>query len=93
MTACSIRLVSRLLRTISNDFTNKINYRVLLNSTDNSFPNLDFRTRLEASDSVNCGRRLPRQRDARVVIDRDDTGKRPVAGTYTDTATITLGAV
>lgn len=75
------------------DFTNKIEYRVLLNSTDASFPNLDFRTRLEASDSVNAGGAFHDDALLRVVIDRDDTQKRPVAGVYTDTAIVTLGPV
>ncbi len=76
-----------------DDFTNLINYRVLLNSTDSSFPNLDFRTRLEASDSVNAGGAFHNNATLKIVIDRDDTAKRPVAGTYTDTATVTLGPV
>lgn len=76
-----------------DDFTNKIEYRVLLNSTDSSFPNLDFRTRLEASDSVTAGGAFHNDAQLRVVIDRDDTSKRPVAGTYTDTAVISLGAI
>ena len=75
------------------DFTNLIHYRVLLNSTDSSFPNLDFRTRLEASDSVNAAGAFHNDATLRVVIDRDDTQKRPVAGTYVDTATVTLGPV
>ena len=75
------------------DFTNKIEYRVLLNSTDSSFPNLDFRTRPEASDSVIAGGAFHNDATLKVVIDRDDTSKRPVAGTYVDTAVITLGAV
>ena len=76
-----------------DDFTNKIEYRVLLNATDSSFPNLDFRTRLEASDSVNAGGAFHNDALLRVVIDRDDTAKRPVAGVYTDTAVLTLGPV
>lgn len=75
------------------DFTNKIEYRVLLNSTDSSFPNLDFRTRLEAADSVNAAGAFHDDALLRVVIDRDDTAKRPVAGVYTDTAVLTLGPV
>ena len=77
----------------SADFTNKIEYRVLLNATDSSFPNLDFRTRLEAADSVSAGGAFHDDALLRVVIDRDDTSKRPVAGVYTDTAVLTLGPV
>lgn len=77
----------------SSDFTNKIEYRVLLTSTDSSFPNLDYRTRLEASESVTAAGAFHNDASLRVVIDRDDTQKRPVSGTYTDTTTITLGVV
>lgn len=76
-----------------DDFTNKIHYRVQLTATDASFPNLDFRTRLEASDSVNAAGAFHNNATLKVVIDRDDTAKRPVAGTYTDTATLTVGPV
>ncbi len=75
------------------DFTNLIEYRVLLNSTDSSFPNLDFRTRLEPSDSVTAAGAFHNDATLKVVIDRDDTQKRPVAGVYTDTAVLTLGPV
>lgn len=76
-----------------DDFTNKIEYRVLLNSTDSSFPNLDFRTRLEASDSVTAGGAFHNDAQLRIVIDRDDTSKRPVSGLYQDTAVVSLGAI
>lgn len=76
-----------------DDFTNLIHYRVLLNSTDGSFPNLDFRTRLETTDSVTAGGAFHDNAQLRIMIDRDDTQKRPVAGTYSDTATVTLGPV
>jgi|SRR5690606_6195797 len=75
------------------DFTNKIHYRVKLTATDNSFPVLDFRTRLEASDSVTAGGAFHNNAALEVRIDRDDTAKRPVAGTYTDVTTITVGTV
>ena len=75
------------------DFTDKINYRVQLTATDGSFDPLDFRTRLEASDSVNAGGAFHNNATLRVVIDRDDTAKRPVAGDYTDTTTLTVGPV
>jgi type 1 fimbria pilin len=75
------------------DFTNLINYRIALTSTDGSIPALDFRTRLEASDSVTAAGAFHDNAALRVYIDRDDTAKRPVQGTYTDTATLTVGPV
>lgn len=82
-----------LVATDPADFTNLINYRVLLNSTDSSFPNVDFRTRLEASETATSTGAFHDDALLRIVIDRDDTQKRPVAGTYSDTATITLGVI
>lgn len=76
-----------------DDFTNKIEYRVLLTSTDSSYPNLDYRTRLESEESVNAGGAFHDNSTLKVVIDRDDTAKRPVAGTYTDTTVLTLSPV
>jgi type 1 fimbria pilin len=75
------------------DFTNLINYRIALTSTDGSIPALDFRTRLEASDSVTAAGAFHDNAALRVYIDRDDTAKRPVQGTYSDTATLTVGPV
>ena len=75
------------------DFTNVIHYRVNLSPTDGSFPVLDFRTRLEASDSVVAAGAFHNNAALEVRIDRDDTAKRPVAGTYTDVATLTIGVI
>jgi type 1 fimbria pilin len=77
----------------SNDFTNLIHYRVKLTATDSSFPELDFRTRLEASDSQLAGGAFHNNATLEVRIDRDDTQKRPVAGAYTDTTTLTIGVI
>ena len=78
----------------SDDFTNLIHYRVELSPTGQaSFPALDFRTRAGSSDSVTAGGAFHDNADLTIRIDRDDTSKRPVAGTYTDVATITLNAV
>ncbi len=76
-----------------DDFTNLINYRIQLTATDGHFPTLDFRTKLEASDSVTAAGAFHNEAALRVYVDRDDTAKRPVAGTYTDTATLTVGPV
>ena len=76
-----------------DDFTNKIEYRVYLTSTDSSYPNLDYRTRLESEESVTAGGAFHDNSTLRVMIDRDDTQKRPVAGLYTDTTVLTLGPV
>ncbi|WP_199504844.1 hypothetical protein [Qipengyuania sp. YIM B01966] len=75
------------------DFTNKIHYRVKLTATDNSFPVLDFRTLLEAGDRVNAAGAFHDNAALEVRIDRDDTAKRPVAGTYTDVTVLSLGPV
>jgi len=78
----------------SNDFTNKIHYRIELTSTDGSFTKLDYRTKgTGASPTVTPGGAFHDDANLRVYLDRDDTSKRPVAGDYVDTATITLGAV
>lgn len=77
----------------SDDFTNLIHYRVKLTATDGNFPTLDFRTRLEASDSVTAGGAFHNNAALEVRIDRDDTAKRPVAGTYTDVTTLTIGVI
>ncbi len=77
-----------------NDFTNVINYRVKLTSSDGSFPVLDFRTiQAGTSKSVNAAGAFHDNAALKVYIDRDDTAKRPVSGLYTDTATITIGTV
>src|SRR5690606_11975144 len=77
----------------SADFTNLIHYRVALTAGDGSFPTLDFRTRLEASDKVTADGAFHNNAALEVRIDRDDTSKRPVAGTYTDVATLTIGVI
>ncbi|PWG02223.1 hypothetical protein [Sphingosinicella humi] len=76
-----------------DDFTNVIHYRVKLDATDNSFPVLDFRTRLEAGDSVNAAGAFHNNALLEVRIDRDDTAKRPVAGAYTDVTVLSAGPV
>jgi hypothetical protein len=77
----------------ASDFTNVIHYRVKLDATDNSFPILDFRTRLEAGDSVNAAGAFHDNAALEVRIDRDDTAKRPVAGSYSDVTVLSLGPV
>jgi hypothetical protein len=77
-----------------NDFTDLIEYRLELTSTDNSFSKLDFRTNGHSqSNPVNAPGAFHNEAKLKVYIDRDDTAKRPVAGTYTDTATLTVGPV
>ena len=77
-----------------NDFTDLIEYRIELTSTDNSFSKLDFRTNGHSqSNPVNAPGAFHNEAKLKVYIDRDDTAKRPVAGTYTDTATLTVGPV
>ena len=76
------------------DFTNKINYRIELTSNDGSFGKLDYRTNgAGPSPTVTPNGAFHDDANLKVYIDRDDTGKRPVAGQYVDTAVITLGAV
>lgn len=75
------------------DFTNVIEYRVKLTATDGSFPVLDFRTNGVGPDSVNAAGAFHNNAALEVRIDRDDTAKRPVAGAYTDTTTLTVGPV
>ncbi len=77
----------------SSDFTNLINYRIELTSNDGSFSKVDYRTRTGGPASVTPGGAFHDNANLKVYIDRDDTAKRPVAGTYTDTAEITLGVV
>jgi hypothetical protein len=77
----------------SADFTNLIGYRVTLTSTDSSFPVLFLQTKVGSSKSVNAGGAFHDNASLEVRIDRDDTSKRPVAGTYIDTTTLTLGPV
>lgn len=77
-----------------NDFTNLIHYRIELTPTDTSFTKVDYRTNgAGASPSVTPNGAFHNQANLRVYIDRDDTAKRPVHGTYVDTAVITLGVV
>ncbi len=77
-----------------NDFTNVINYRVKLTSSDGSFPVLDFRTTQAGTlKTVNAAGAFHDNAALKVYIDRDDTQKRPVSGLYTDTATITIGTL
>ena len=75
------------------DFTNLIEYRVKLTATDSSFPVLDFRTNGVGASSVNAAGAFHNNAALEVRIDRDDTSKRPVAGSYTDTTTLTVGPV
>lgn len=76
------------------DFTNLIEYRVLLTATDTSFTPLDFRTGSNGGNGpVTTSGAFHNLAKLRVYLDRDDTSKRPVAGDYTDTATLTLGPV
>ena len=78
-----------------DDFTNLINYRVQMTSTDGSYSNVDFRTRIGNGyvPSATADGAFHDNSELKVVIDADDTSKRPVAGTYTDTATISLGPI
>ncbi len=82
-----------LVNTDSADFTNLIEYRIKLTATDSSFPTLDFRTNGAGQSSVNAAGAFHNNATLEVRIDRDDTAKRPVAGTYSDVATITVGPV
>ena len=75
------------------DFTNLIEYRVKLTATDTSFPVLDFRTNGAGQSSVNAAGAFHNNAALEIRIDRDDTSRRPVAGTYTDVATLTVGPV
>lgn len=75
------------------DFTNLIEYRVKLTATDASFPVLDFRTNGAGQSSVNAAGAFHNNAALEIRIDRDDTSRRPVAGTYTDVATLTVGPV
>lgn len=77
-----------------DDFTNLIHYRVELESTDGSYSDIDYRTRTASTPrSATTSGAFHDQSKLRIRIDADDTAKRPVAGTYTDTATITIGTV
>jgi hypothetical protein len=75
------------------DFTNVIEYRVKLTSTDNSIPVLEMRTLSETTDSVNAAGAFHDNAALEVRIDRDDTAKRPVAGTYSDVTVLSVGPV
>lgn len=77
-----------------NDFTNLIHYRIEMKSNDGSFSKVDYRTNGNGSSpSVTPIGAFHDNANLRVYIDRDDTAKRPVAGQYVDTATITLGVI
>lgn len=77
-----------------NDFTDKINYRIELTSPAGNFPFLRHRTNAGGnSTSVTALGAFHDEASMRVYIDADDTSKRPVAGSYTDTATIEVGPV
>ena len=77
-----------------DDFTNKIHYRVELTSPDGNFPFLRLSTNLGGSSaSVTADGAFHDQASMRVYIDADGTPKRPVAGSYTDTATVEVGPV
>jgi spore coat protein U-like protein len=77
-----------------NDFTDVIEYRVRLTSTDNSIPLFEFQTDGPGSTGpVVAGGAFHNQATLRVYLDADDTPKRPVAGDYTDVATLTVGPV
>lgn len=77
-----------------DDFTNKIEYRVALTSSDGSYDPIDFRTRTTVTPSVLAGGAFHDLSTLEVRIDFDDQrGKRPVSGLYEDTATISLGAI
>lgn len=76
-----------------DDFTNIIEYRVTLNPTDSSFPKLFLRTASANTTSVTAAGAFHNNAALEIRIDRDDTAKRPVAGLYTDTATLTVGPV
>lgn len=75
------------------DFTNIIEYRVKLTASDSSFPVLDFRTNGAGQSSVNAAGAFHNNATLEVRIDRDDTARRPVAGTYSDVTTLTVGPV
>lgn len=82
-----------------DDFTNRIHYRVQLGEPgDTTFPYMDFRTRINGTTkTITAGGAFHDEARLRILIDADDTnlgiGKRPVAGDYTDTATLTVGVV
>ena len=75
------------------DFTNVIEYRVKLTSTDSSIPVLEMRTLSETTDSVNAAGAFHDNAALEVRIDRDDTAKRPVAGIYSDVTVLSVGPV
>lgn len=78
----------------SADFTDVIEYRVRLTSTDGSFPLFEMQTDGPGSTGpVVAGGAFHNQATLKVYVDGDDNPKRPVAGTYSDTATLTVGPV
>lgn len=76
------------------DFTDLIEYRIKLTSTDGSFDNFEFQTDGAGSTGpVVADGAFHNQATLRVYIDADDNPLRPVAGDYADTATLTVGPV
>ena len=83
---------SSLVANDPDDFTDTIHYRIELTSPDGNFPFLRLSTNLGGdSASVTAGGAFHDQASMRVYIDADGTSKRPVAGSYSDTATIEVG--
>lgn len=75
-----------------NDFTDKIHYRVEI--THANLPSLQLATNLGGDSTTVTGPgAFHDNASMKVYIDADGTPKRPVAGDYTDTVTLTLGAV
>lgn len=79
------------------DFTNLIEYRLRLVPTDSSFSAMTLQTNFGGagvSTSITPAGAFHNEAvlDAEIKLS-DNTGERPVAGTYTDTAVINLGPV
>lgn len=80
----------------SADFTNKLNYIVTFEPPSGSaFTKVTLNTRVGGSATTNPGGAFHENAKLGVTIPSDSANnpKRPVAGTYTATTTITLGAV
>jgi len=77
----------------SDDFTNVIHYRVDITPTDGSFSNFRHQTSARSVTTQDVPGAFHDQAGFKVYVDGDDNGKRPIAGVYSDTATVTIGPV
>lgn len=77
------------------DFTNMIDYRLVLTNNRNGglLPTVRLITNGEDSDSALVGGAFHEEAEVNIDIFNGDNAKRPIAGDYTDVATITLGPV